>query len=218
MNINKVQHDECDWSIDTYIYLHSSINVLNGCHFTYSQIPEREQNFRKILNYFTLSQRRATAFSRITLSFLDVSKRFKLKLMSAKFLLLLISRNELFLTIYSMAELRRTTGLLFPSQCLCGTILLTLYLMVLDPQIPRAGSMFFYWHKRFAQFLSYFLFFISMDWYWGGGVFGLLRCLALSPGFALPNFQIIMKIIISLNLKRKNKVLWTVVMKLLKLY
>ena len=49
LNINKVQHDKCDWSSDTSLYLHSSINVLSACHFTYLQIPEREQNFGKSL-------------------------------------------------------------------------------------------------------------------------------------------------------------------------
>ena len=53
MNINKVKHDKIDSSIDTSLYLHSSINVSNECHFTYSKISERQQNFRKsfIISY-----------------------------------------------------------------------------------------------------------------------------------------------------------------------
>ena len=45
------------------------------------------------------------------------------------------------------AELHSTVGLLFPSQCLWGTILLTpgLYSMVWDWPVLRAGPMLFYW-------------------------------------------------------------------------
>ena len=42
-------HDKCDGSSDTSLYLRSIMNVLNKCHFIYSQIPEREQNLGKSL-------------------------------------------------------------------------------------------------------------------------------------------------------------------------
>ena len=45
------------------------------------------------------------------------------------------------------AERRSTAGLLFPSQCPSGTILLTLYSMVWDWRVSRAGPMRFYWPK-----------------------------------------------------------------------
>ena len=38
----------------------------------------------------------------------------------------------------------RSTGLLFPSQCPCGTILLTQYSMVWDWQVSKAGPVLFY--------------------------------------------------------------------------
>ena len=41
------------------------------------------------------------------------------------------------------AEHRSTAGLLFFSQCLCGTILLTLYSMVWDWRVLRAGPILF---------------------------------------------------------------------------
>ena len=43
------------------------------------------------------------------------------------------------------AEPRSTAGLLFPSRCPSGTILLTQYSMVWDLWISRAGQMIFYW-------------------------------------------------------------------------
>ena len=49
MNINEVKHDKCDWSSDTSLCLHSSINVLSACHFTYSTKMQQEQSFRKSL-------------------------------------------------------------------------------------------------------------------------------------------------------------------------
>ena len=42
------------------------------------------------------------------------------------------------------AEPRSTAGLLFPSQCPFGTILLTLYSIVWDRLVSRAGPMFFF--------------------------------------------------------------------------
>ena len=43
------------------------------------------------------------------------------------------------------AEHRSTAGLLFPSLCCSGTILLTPYSMVWDWRVSRAGPMLFYW-------------------------------------------------------------------------
>ena len=43
------------------------------------------------------------------------------------------------------AEPCSTAGLLFPTRCLSGTILLTPYSMVWDWRVSRAGPMFFYW-------------------------------------------------------------------------
>ena len=43
------------------------------------------------------------------------------------------------------AEPHSTAGPLFSSQCLTGTILLTLYSMVWDWRVSRAGPMFFYY-------------------------------------------------------------------------
>ena len=43
------------------------------------------------------------------------------------------------------AEARGTGGLYFPSQCLYGTLLVTLYSMAWDWRGLKAGSMPFYW-------------------------------------------------------------------------
>ena len=63
-----------------------------------------------------------------------------------------------------VAEPRRTVGLLFASQCLCGTILPTMYSMVWDWQDLRSGPMLFYWPKlapllssAVISFTSFFL-------------------------------------------------------------
>ena len=52
------------------------------------------------------------------------------------------------------AKLSSTTGFLLPSQCLWGTILVTLYSMLWDWQVLRTGLMFFYWPKLLDPFLS----------------------------------------------------------------
>ena len=48
----------------------------------------------------------------------------------------------------------------------------------------------FYWPKLLHPFLSStifpFLFFLSIGWYCGAGVFGLIGCRSLSPNLALP--------------------------------
>ena len=83
----------------------------------------------------------------------------------------------------------QTVGLLFLSQCLCGTILLTLYGMVWDWWVLRACPMFFHWPNLLVPFLSSTAFpfpdFLSVDYYCGAGVFGLIWCQSLSPCLSL---------------------------------
>ena len=78
------------------------------------------------------------------------------------------------------AEPRSTTGLLFHFLCPCGMILLTPYSMVRDWRVSRAGPMLFYWPKMLYPFynllLFSLLFFLSIGWYCGAGVFGLIGC------------------------------------------
>ena len=57
------------------------------------------------------------------------------------------------------AEPRSTTGLLFPSQCPSGTILLTPYSMVWDWRVSRARPLLFYWLKLLYPYYSLLLFF-----------------------------------------------------------
>ena len=83
------------------------------------------------------------------------------------------------------AEPRSTAGLLFPSQCLCGTILPTVYAIVWDWPVSRAGPMLLHWPKLLDPFLSPicvpFLIFLYIGWNCGAGVFGLIwYCVSLS--------------------------------------
>ena len=76
-------------------------------------------------------------------------------------------------------EPRSTIGLLFPCQYLCGTILVTPYSMVWDWRVSRAGPMLFISLAARSLFVSCcfsLLFFHSMGWYCGAGVFGLIGC------------------------------------------
>ena len=57
------------------------------------------------------------------------------------------------------AEYRSTAGLLFPSRCPSGTILLTPYSMVWDWRVSRAGPMLCYWPKLLYPYYSLLLFF-----------------------------------------------------------
>ena len=57
------------------------------------------------------------------------------------------------------AEPCSTAGLLFPSRCPCGTILLTPYSMVWDWRVSRAGPMHLYWPKLLYPYYSFLLFF-----------------------------------------------------------
>ena len=73
------------------------------------------------------------------------------------------------------AETRSIAGLLFPSQYLCGTVLVTPYWIVWDLRVSRADPMLFIGLTARSLFVSYcfqFLFFHSMGWYCGAGVVG----------------------------------------------
>ena len=82
---------------------------------------------------------------------------------------------------------------LFPSRCPSGTILLTQYSMVWDWRVSRAGPILFYWTKllypyyRLLLFFP-FLFFLSIGWYCGDDVFGLIGCISLFLSLALLTF------------------------------
>ena len=71
-------------------------------------------------------------------------------------------------------------GLSFPCQYLCGMILVTRYSMVWDRRVSRAGPTPLYWPSCSLPFCP-FLFFHSMGWYCGAGVFGLIGYQSLSP-------------------------------------
>ena len=83
-----------------------------------------------------------------------------------------------------------TGGLLFPSRCPSGTILLTPYSMVWDWRVLIAGSMLFYWLQLLYPYYSLLLFFpfSSFCWYCRAGVFELIGCISHSPNLALPSF------------------------------
>ena len=75
------------------------------------------------------------------------------------------------------AEPCSTAGLLFPSRCPSGTILLTPYPMVWDWRVSKAGPMLLYWPKLLYPYYSLLLFsYLSIGWYCGAGVFGLIGC------------------------------------------
>ena len=107
------------------------------------------------------------------------------------------------------AEPCSSAGLLFPSRCPSGTILLTPYSMVWvtvglvtgESQVSRAGPMLFYWPKLLYPYSAptivvyTFLFFLSINWYCEAGVFRLIGCisvmsltLSVSLNLALPIF------------------------------
>ena len=73
------------------------------------------------------------------------------------------------------AEPRSIAGLLFPCQYLCRTILVTPCSMVWDWRVSRAGPMPFgpAAHSLFVSCCIPFLFFHSMGWCCGVGVFGV---------------------------------------------
>ena len=87
-----------------------------------------------------------------------------------------------------VVEPRSTEGLLFHSQQLCGTILLTLCSIVWDIRVSRASPTPFYWPScllHFCRLLFPILFFLSMGWHCGAGISGLIGCKSLSPSIEL---------------------------------
>ena len=91
------------------------------------------------------------------------------------------------------AEPCSTAGLLFPSLCPSGTILLSPYSMVWDWRVLRAGPKLLYWPKLLYPYYSFytlftFLFFLSIGFHCGAGLFGLIGCTSLSLSLALPTF------------------------------
>ena len=68
-----------------------------------------------------------------------------------------------------------TAGPLLPSQCPCETIMLTMYSILCDWLVSRAGPMLFHWQKLLYPFLSStifsYFFFLSICWYCEAGVF-----------------------------------------------
>ena len=76
------------------------------------------------------------------------------------------------LTRLLAAEPRSTAGYLSLSQCLCGTILLTLDSIVWDWRVLWAGIMFFYWSSCWLPFCL-FLFFPFSAFFLLVGILGL---------------------------------------------
>ena len=77
------------------------------------------------------------------------------------------------------AEPRSIAGVLFPCQYLCRTILVIPCSMVCYVRVSRAGPMPFIGlaaHSRFVSCCFPFLFFHSVGWCCGVGVFGLIGC------------------------------------------
>ena len=70
-----------------------------------------------------------------------------------------VTRGALVAHHYTYAPPRSTAGLLFPSRCPSGTILLTAYSMVWDWRVSREGLMLFYWPKLLYPYYSLLLFF-----------------------------------------------------------
>ena len=91
------------------------------------------------------------------------------------------------------AEPRSTAGVLFPSRCPCGMILLTSYSMVWDWRVSREGPILFYWPKMLYPFYNLLLFFPSLlsvyrlvlwDWVLRTDIW----CISLSLSLELPAF------------------------------
>ena len=57
------------------------------------------------------------------------------------------------------AEPHKTTGIVYPSQCLSGTILLTPYSTVWNRRVSRPGPMLFYWPLLLYPYYSRLLYF-----------------------------------------------------------
>ena len=90
------------------------------------------------------------------------------------------------------AELRSTAGLLFPYQCPSGTILLPRIQWCTTGGFQEKSQCFFIGLScsipTTASTIFPFLFFLSIGWYCGARVVGLIRCISLSLSLALPTF------------------------------
>ena len=87
------------------------------------------------------------------------------------------------------AEPRRTAGVLFPSRCPCGMILLTPYSMVWDWRVSRAKLMLFFIGLRCSIpsiiFCSFsLLLFLFIGWYCGTGA-----RLSTAPGLGVDQVE-----------------------------
>ena len=88
------------------------------------------------------------------------------------------------------AEPRIISWLLFPSVCLCGTILLTLYSMVWDWRVLIAEPMLAYFLSSTVFHISSFFPWVN-NWYCGAEFFRLIWCKSLSPSLKCRHFLII---------------------------
>ena len=90
------------------------------------------------------------------------------------------------------AESRSSVGLLLPSLCPSGMILLTPYSMEWDWRVSRAWPMLSYWPNCSIPSMVFYYFSLSLQsvnrLVLYGWVFGLIRCISLSLSFALPTF------------------------------
>ena len=103
----------------------------------------------------------------------------------------LVAHRYMHLT--SLKAPRSIAGLLFPSQCPSGTILLTQCSMVWGWLVSRAGSMFFFIGLSCSIPTGVFYYFslsllpvYTVGWYCEAAVFGLIGCISLSLSLALP--------------------------------
>ena len=89
------------------------------------------------------------------------------------------------------AEPRSIAGLLFPSQCPSGTILLTQYSLVWDWRVSWAAQCFFIGLVCSISTVVFYYFYLPLlsvyiGWYCGAGVFRLIGFIPLFLNLALP--------------------------------
>ena len=97
--------------------------------------------------------------------------------LSGQYVAVLVTRGSVVAHQYTFApphcRTSQTAGLLFTCQYLCGTILVTPYLLVWDWRASRAGPMPFYWPRCSLPFclllfsLSLLSFYGLVLWGWG---------------------------------------------------
>ena len=101
-------------------------------------------------------------------------------------------RYIVYLCASSLQNLEVPQDFCFLSVSLRETILPTLYSMMYDWRVSRAGSMLIHCPKLLVPFLSsndsLLCFFLSIGWYCLSVVFGLIGCKSLSPRAVLPAF------------------------------